>query len=100
MRKAMLLLAVLVLVGSLWAADPMLGTWELNIAQSTFTQAQPAPKEETAIWRAIGKDKNLSQPLLLPMGQLFQQRQQCLQSEELLQWSDLRPQRGNQVSLQ
>jgi hypothetical protein len=57
MRKAMLLLAVFGLVGSLWAADPMLGTWKLNIAQSTFTPTQPAPKEETAVYRATGNDQ-------------------------------------------
>jgi hypothetical protein len=32
MRKAMLLLAVLGFVGLLWAADPFVGTWKLNIA--------------------------------------------------------------------
>jgi hypothetical protein len=36
MRKAMLLLAVFGLAGSLWAADPIIGTWKLNIAKSKF----------------------------------------------------------------
>jgi hypothetical protein len=34
MRKAMLLLAVLGLAGSLWAADPFVGTWKMNMAKS------------------------------------------------------------------
>ena len=34
MRKAMLLLAVFGLMGTLWAADPSLGTWKLNLAKS------------------------------------------------------------------
>jgi hypothetical protein len=57
MRKAMLFLAVFGLVRTIWAADPMLGTWKLNIAQSTSTSTQPAPKEETFVWRAIGTDQ-------------------------------------------
>jgi hypothetical protein len=54
MRKAMLLLAVLGLASSLWAADPSLGTWKLNIAQSTFSPNRPAPKEETVVGKAVG----------------------------------------------
>jgi hypothetical protein len=57
MRKAMLLLAVFGLAGSLWAADPMLGTWKLNIAKSKFAPTEPAPKEVTAIWRELGADQ-------------------------------------------
>ena len=36
MRKALLLLAVFGLVGSLWAADPFVGTWTMNLAKSKF----------------------------------------------------------------
>ena len=35
MRKAMLLLAVFRLAGTLWAADPFVGTWNLSVARST-----------------------------------------------------------------
>ena len=35
MRKAMLLLAVFGLVGTLWADDPFVGTWKLNVAKSS-----------------------------------------------------------------
>ncbi len=45
MRKAMFLLAVFGLAGALWAADPHIGTWKLNIAKSTFSG--PAPKSAT-----------------------------------------------------
>jgi hypothetical protein len=41
MRKAMLFLAVFGLVSSLWAADPFVGTWKVNIAKSIPT---PPPK--------------------------------------------------------
>ena len=54
MRKAMLFLAVLGLVGSLYAADPWLGTWKLNVAKSKFTPIRPAPKEETCVVRQVG----------------------------------------------
>jgi hypothetical protein len=57
MRKAMLILAVLGLVGSLWAADPSLGTWKLNVAKSKFPPnptGQAALKEETRVVRQVG----------------------------------------------
>jgi hypothetical protein len=54
MRKAMLVLAVLGLAGSLWAADPSLGTWKLNVAQSKFSG--PAPKEATLVYKAVGDE--------------------------------------------
>ena len=34
MRKALLLLTALGFAGSLWAADPIIGTWKLNLAES------------------------------------------------------------------
>jgi len=52
MRKAMFLLAVFGLAGSLRAADPIIGTWKLNVAKSKFSQA--APKEQTNIAREVG----------------------------------------------
>lgn len=54
MRKATLLLAILGLAGSLWAADPHVGTWKLNIAQSRFSSNYPAPKEATFVFRTVG----------------------------------------------
>ena len=44
MRKAMLLLAVFGLVGSLWAADPFVGTWKLNVAKSKYNPPSSAFK--------------------------------------------------------
>ena len=41
MRKTMFLLAVFGLTGSLWAADPIIGTWKINVAKSTFSQTHP-----------------------------------------------------------
>jgi hypothetical protein len=37
MRKLMMLVAVFGLVGSLWAADPHVGTWKLNVAKSRIS---------------------------------------------------------------
>ncbi len=57
MQKAMLLLAVFGLVGSLWAADPTAGTWKLNIAKSKFPPTEQAPKEQTLVKRELGADE-------------------------------------------
>jgi len=57
MRKAMLLLAIFGLAGSLWAADPSLGTWKLNIAKSKFPATVQAPKEQTLVKRELGADQ-------------------------------------------
>jgi hypothetical protein len=55
MRKTMLLLAVIGLAGSLWAADPQVGTWKLNVAKSKFAPSTQAPvKEETRLVREQG----------------------------------------------
>ena len=60
MRKALLLLAVFGLIGSVWAADPMVGTWKLNVAKSKFSPAYlafqkiVAPKEQSNVVREVG----------------------------------------------
>ena len=46
MRKVMLFLGVIGLAGSLWAADPTVGTWKMNVANSKFQSATQAPKEQ------------------------------------------------------
>ena len=38
----------------LWAADPVVGTWTLNLAKSRFSPG-PAPKEETRVYEAQGE---------------------------------------------
>jgi len=43
MRKAFLLLAIFGLAGSLWAADPIIGTWELNIEKSQIPDFFESP---------------------------------------------------------
>ncbi len=57
MRKALLLLAVLGLAGSLWAADPIVGTWKLNIAKSKFLATDSVPKEQTLVIREVGTEQ-------------------------------------------
>jgi len=57
MRKALLLFAVLGLAGSLWAADPIIGTWKLNVAKSDMSAIAPGlppPKQETVVYREVG----------------------------------------------
>lgn len=49
MRKTILLLAVLGLAGSLWAQDPSLGTWKLNLAKSKVPSKDAANVKDTVI---------------------------------------------------
>ncbi len=51
MRKVMLFLTAFALAGSLWAADPFVGTWKLNLAQSKINSGPP-PKSEVATFTA------------------------------------------------
>lgn len=51
MRWAML--AALVASTILWAADPALGTWKLNVAKSKFSPGPP-PKSGTIVYEAVG----------------------------------------------
>ena len=61
MRKAMLLLAVFGLAGSLYAADPSVGTWKLNIAKSKYAPStEAAVKEITVVIREIGDQWEIS----------------------------------------
>lgn len=74
MRKLMLLLVVLGLAGSLWAADPTLGTWKLNIAQSKFS-GRSAPKEETLVAKAVGDQIEVTLTVTAVNGSAFSMRE-------------------------
>ena len=53
MRKIIfLLIIILSLPTTLWAADPIIGTWKINKEKSTFPH-----KELTEIYKEIGKDQ-------------------------------------------
>ena len=54
MRRTLLLFAVFGLAGSLWAADPIIGTWKLNVAKS---KAQALVKERTEVYREVEGDR-------------------------------------------
>jgi hypothetical protein len=50
--------ALLVLVpAALWAADPFVGTWKLNVAKSHYTTGTP-PKEQTLTISESGGDQD------------------------------------------
>ncbi len=63
MRKTMLFLAFIALTGSLWAADPLIGTWKLNVAKSKFSPVllelnkEAPPKESTIVIRELDADQ-------------------------------------------
>src|SRR5512138_1828268 len=54
MRKVMLLLTLFSFAGSLWAADPIIGNWKLNIAKSKLSEV---PKSFTESYREIDGDQ-------------------------------------------
>jgi hypothetical protein len=54
MRKSIVSLAMFAFAGSLWAADPIIGTWKLNIAKSKLDPIRANTKEETLAFRALG----------------------------------------------
>jgi hypothetical protein len=49
MRKTMLFLSVFTLAASLWAADPLTGTWKLNTSKSKYKAGSPNSKKEQLI---------------------------------------------------
>jgi hypothetical protein len=54
MPKAVHFLTVFALAGSLWAADPIIGKWKLNIAKSKLRSGQQVTaKERTDVYREI-----------------------------------------------
>ena len=63
MNKIFILLLVIPLTGSLWAADPFVGTWELNVAKSEFSSALlealgvAGPEQETIVIRELNDDE-------------------------------------------
>ena len=50
MRKATPLFTVFVLASSLWAADPIIGTWKLNISES---KADASIREQVEVYREL-----------------------------------------------
>jgi hypothetical protein len=56
MRKVILFLAIIVLTSPVWAADPIIGTWKLNLAESKFPATEVMPKERTEFYREIDAD--------------------------------------------
>jgi len=54
MRKLLFVFAALGLAGSLWAADPIIGTWKLNVAKSNYwALLQSNMRELTSVYREL-----------------------------------------------
>ena len=56
MRKIILLLLVFSFPGTLWAADPLIGTWKTNIEKSSLPADQQGMKEDINTYREIEGD--------------------------------------------
>jgi hypothetical protein len=53
-RIVLFIAVLLILATAVFAADPIIGSWKLNIAKSTFaSNAPPAPKEQTEAYRYL-----------------------------------------------
>ena len=57
MRKALLIFTIFGLAGLLPAADPIIGTWKLNVAKSGSPSQQMILKELIEIYKEIEPDK-------------------------------------------
>jgi hypothetical protein len=55
MCKTFYPLSLVLLAGSLFAADPFAGTWKLNVSKSKFAGPNPAPKELTLVSEEAGE---------------------------------------------
>ena len=53
MAIAATIILILALVSVATAADPIIGTWKLNLAKSKFATQRSAPKELTEVYREI-----------------------------------------------
>ncbi len=56
MRTIMITLLVFSFPGTLWAADPIIGTWKTNLEKSSFPDDQQGIKEDTNTYREIEGD--------------------------------------------
>ena len=53
----MLVIAIFGLVGSLFAVDPSVGTWKLNLAKSKYPSSVTPPKEQMLVKKELGPDQ-------------------------------------------
>ena len=72
MRKIILILMILSFPGTLWAADPIIGTWKTNLEKSSFPAEQQGIREDINTYREIGDDMiELSIKTINPDGSLY-----------------------------
>ncbi len=72
MRKIILVLLIVFFPGTLWAADPIIGTWKTNLEKSSFPAEQQGIKEDINTYREIEGDLiELSIKTINPDGSLY-----------------------------
>ena len=75
MRKVILILILVSFPGTLWAADPLIGTWKTNLEKSSFPAEQQGIKEDINTYREIeGGLIELSIKTTNPDGSLYTAR--------------------------
>lgn len=57
MKRIVLALAFISLSASLCAADPIIGTWRLNLAQSRLPKDADSPREITDVYRELDRNR-------------------------------------------
>ena len=72
MRKIFFILLILSFPGTLWAADPIIGTWKTNLEISSFPPEQQGIMEDINTYREIDGDLiELSIKTINPDGSLY-----------------------------
>jgi len=60
MRKVILLLALFGLAGALWAADPFVGTWKVDLAKSKTSYPLEVPLQGSFTTKVEGQDNGIT----------------------------------------
>ena len=69
MRKTILLIIVLALSDTLWAADPFSGTWVLNLSKSTIHPAFKVSKSQIVQITVDGSDFEIEEEVVTDSGE-------------------------------
>jgi len=60
--------AITIISLSAQAGDPLTGTWDLNLAKSTFSSNVPAPKSQTRTYEATGQQDKMTGEIIYADG--------------------------------
>jgi hypothetical protein len=99
MHRLLYPLAVFLLAGSLFGADPFVGTWKLNVAKSKFGGTNRPEKEETIVIQEQGDQRVAMQKELAGDGTSASFKYTVLTTGGELKYSEGGPKAGTSVVL-